>query len=189
MKEKDGCYTYPPTRGVHSLPGQEFVGKCLYYQSTLNPQSFTDHKINCSSLWESFRDAVAFQSPCHVDSRRFDKFCNESKHHVPKNKFVLWEHAYETVMRYSNRGKRDFTFADTLTGFLGDTNFCGSNSSSDGVEQDRSKCPGWDQTPECPWSTGAAFWLTASEYYSRAAHGEVEIMLNATSVPFFTNES
>lgn len=49
-------------------------------------------------------------------------------------------------------------------GFLGDTKFCGSNSSADGVEQDRSKCPGYDQTPECPWSAEAAFWTEASDF-------------------------
>ncbi|XP_061170434.1 ADP-ribosyl cyclase/cyclic ADP-ribose hydrolase-like [Saccostrea echinata] len=169
--------------------GQEFVGKCLYYQTTLNPLPFTDNKKNCSLLWESFRDAIAFQSPCHVDRQRFAGFCNESQHHVPSNKFVFWEHVYETVMRYTNRGKRAFSISDTLTGFLGDTKFCGSNSSSDGVEQDRSKCPGYEQTPTCPWPTEAAFWATASEYYSKSAQGEVEIMLDATSDPLFTNES
>lgn len=58
-----------------------------------------------------------------------------------------------------------FLVSRTLSiGFLGDTKFCGSNSSADGVEQDRSKCPGYDQTSECPWSAEAAFWTEASDF-------------------------
>ncbi|XP_048747415.2 ADP-ribosyl cyclase/cyclic ADP-ribose hydrolase-like [Ostrea edulis] len=172
-----------------SPAGKEFVGKCLYYQTTINPEPFKNRMKNCSELWESFREAIAFQSLCHVDRQRFVQFINDSQHDVPQSKFIFWEHVYDTVMKYSYRGKRTFSIADTLTGFLGDTKFCGSNSSADGVEQDRSKCPGYDQTPSCPSSAEAAFWSTSSEYFSRSAHGEVELMLNASSPAPITNES
>lgn len=29
---------------------------------------------------------------------------------------MFWEHVYDIVMRYSNRGRRTFSIADTLTG-------------------------------------------------------------------------
>lgn len=172
-----------------SLVGQEFVGKCLYYQTTVNPQPFVTQRKNCTSLWESFRDAIAFQPTCHVPRERFTQFVRDSQHAIARDKFVFWEHVYDIVMRYSNRGRRTFSIADTLTGFLGDTKFCGSNSSADGVEQDRNKCPGYDQTPECPWSAEAAFWTEASDFFSKSAYGDIELMLNALSNTPLTNDS
>nr|XP_022338249.1 ADP-ribosyl cyclase/cyclic ADP-ribose hydrolase-like [Crassostrea virginica] len=169
--------------------GHEFIGKCLYYQTTINPGPFVNGTKNCSSLWESFRDAVAFQSPCHVPRARFTKFVSESQHDLPQNKFIFWEDVYDTVMRYSNRGRRTFSIADTLTGFLGDTQFCGSNSSVDGMEEDRSKCPGYEQIDSCPWSAEASFWAEASEFYAKSAKGIVELMLNSSSITPVNNDS
>ena len=58
----------------------------------------------------------------------------------------------------------------TDVGFLGDTKFCGSNSSVDGMEEDRSKCPGYEQTDTCPWSAEASFWAEASQFVTHLRH-------------------
>lgn len=49
-------------------------------------------------------------------------------------------------------------------GFFGDIKFCGSNSFVDGVEQDCSKCFGYDQMLECLWLVEVVFWMEVFDF-------------------------
>ena len=70
----------------------------------------------------------------------------------------------------------------TVVGFLGDTQFCGSNSSVDGMEEDRSKCPGYEQTDSCPWSAEASFWAEASQFVTQLRHFFIYIFFDALNM-------
>ncbi|XP_063428915.1 ADP-ribosyl cyclase/cyclic ADP-ribose hydrolase-like isoform X2 [Mytilus trossulus] len=93
-------------------------------------------------------------------------------------------------MRYSNKGQRYFTIADTLTGYLLDNMvWCGNATESDGIEKDLETCPGFHTSSQCSQTATTVFWSAASQNFARLAEGNIHVMINASRTPAFRPDS
>ncbi|XP_052103480.1 ADP-ribosyl cyclase/cyclic ADP-ribose hydrolase-like [Mytilus californianus] len=103
---------------------------------------------------------------------------------------MFWSGVYSLVMRYSNKGRRFFTIADTLTGYLLDNMiWCGNATESDGIEKDLETCPGFRTSSQCSQTAATVFWSAASQNFARLAEGNIHVMINASRTPAFRNDS
>ncbi|XP_071164004.1 ADP-ribosyl cyclase/cyclic ADP-ribose hydrolase-like isoform X2 [Mytilus edulis] len=167
-----------------------FIGKCLAYKSDYGTISFCKRNIDCHDLWLKFIRGVEFQSKCNFNQSSYDDFLRASEHAVPGNKFMFWSGVYSLVMRYSNKGRRYFTIADTLTGYLLDNMvWCGNATESDGIEKDLETCPGFHTSSQCSQTAATVFWSAASQNFARHAEGNIHVMINASRTPAFRPDS
>ncbi|XP_063428914.1 ADP-ribosyl cyclase/cyclic ADP-ribose hydrolase-like isoform X1 [Mytilus trossulus] len=167
-----------------------FIGKCLAYKSDYGTISFCKRNIDCDDLWQKFIRGVEYQSKCDFNQGSYEEFLRASEHAVPANKFMFWSGVYSLVMRYSNKGQRYFTIADTLTGYLLDNMvWCGNATESDGIEKDLETCPGFHTSSQCSQTATTVFWSAASQNFARLAEGNIHVMINASRTPAFRPDS
>lgn len=160
------------------------IGRCVQYQTLVNPAPFCTKMKNCTHLWELFLSGFAYRSPCNTSNESSQPFIDAAYHDTPRDKLIFWSGVYDFVTRYSNGGRKRTSISDTLTGYMVDgLTFCGSTTSVDGNEANLTACI------RCPQSAYSAFWSPASISYALYTKGSIEIMLNASRSPSLRSDS
>ncbi|ESO96105.1 hypothetical protein LOTGIDRAFT_150043 [Lottia gigantea] len=163
-------------------------GKCLLYQTIIQPDVFCNSRRNCDEVADKFVEAFLYQPTCNVSVSRFNDYLNLTRHPVQTNKSIFWEDVYQAVALYANQGKRLVSIADTLYGYIADgLHFCAKLEDPGMIINET--CAGFDATGDCEKNAEYSFWVGASEQFSSDVNGKVYIMLNASIENTFKEKS
>ncbi|XP_074085856.1 ADP-ribosyl cyclase/cyclic ADP-ribose hydrolase 2 isoform X1 [Macrotis lagotis] len=148
-----------------------FLGRCHEYISIVNSEL---SEKNCSAIWEAFK-SVLHKDPCTVQPSDYDLFINLSRHSIPRDKSLFWEHNYLLVTAYADNTRRLMPVTDMLYGRVGDLfSWCPEKN---GTDFDYQSCP---TAEECENNAVDAFWKRVSSQYAHDSSGVIHVMLNGS---------
>lgn len=155
------------------------LGRCHTYLelSATNRKESLNVDVNCSKLWETFRNVWANKNPCTINAASYKPFFSLiSTNKTVKDQLLFYSGLRRLTGDLTAVNDNYFTLEKTISGFVADKlDWCGCVSPT-------KSCVNGINYGKCSSTCKASshFWKAASTNFAKTAAGTAYVMMNGT---------